>query len=321
MKFIYSLVLASSMAALATGLHAAQPPVNLGTAGHYVILSKTGISTTGVTSIVGDIAVSPIDFTAITGFSLSVHASGEYSTSPLVTGRIFASDYAAPTGSKLTTAIGDMQIAYTDAAGRTLPDGTELGAGNISGMTIAPGLYKWGSGVLINSGVTLSGGPNDIWIFQIAQDLTVGDGAIVHLSGGARAANIVWQVAGQVSLGTTSHFEGILLSQTAIHLQTGATINGRLLAQTAVTLDANMVNSPSAVDTRILKVDSIARASDGTVTLVFSVTPGHPLTLQHSTDLVTWTNVSTTTPTASPYVVNRSTSLVEAKRFYRAFYQ
>jgi hypothetical protein len=136
-----------------------------------------------------------------------------------------------------------METAYTDAAGRTLPDATELGAGNIGGMTLAPGLYKWGTGVLIPSnGVTLSGPSTGVWIFQIAQDLTVSDGAIVTLSGGARSSGVFWQVAGETTLGTTSQFSGNILCQTKIVLNTGARLNGRALAQTAVTLDANTVS-------------------------------------------------------------------------------
>lgn len=310
---------AASIAVSTLGLNAVQAPVDLGTAGNYVILSKTGISTTGATSIAGDIAVSPIDSTAITGFSLSVHASGVYATSPTVTGKIYASDYAVPTPTNLTTAVGDMETAFTDAAGRTLPDATELGAGNISGKTIEPGLYKWGSGVLLTSSVTLEGGADDVWIFQIAQHLTVGNGATVELTGGAQAANVFWQVGGEVNLGTNSHFEGILLVKTAIHLNTGAAITGRLLAQTAVTLDANDVNAPAAA--RILEVVAIARAADGEVTLVFTVTPGHAVTLQDSTDLINWTAVSTETPASTPYVTTQATSLSDEKRFYRAFYQ
>jgi Ice-binding-like len=137
-----------------------------------------------------------------------------------------------------------MQAAYTDAAGRTLPDFTELGAGNIDGLTLIPGLYKWGTGVSIPNGVTLTGGANDVWIFQIAQDLTVGNGAIVTLSGGAQAKNVFWQVAGQATLGTTSDVKGIILSQTLIGFNTGATILGRALAQTAVTLNATAVTNP-----------------------------------------------------------------------------
>jgi hypothetical protein len=217
-------------------------PVPLGTAGNFRILAKTGISTTGTTSIAGDIGVSPIDSTAITGFGLTMDTSNTFSTSALVTGRVYAADYASPTPTMLTTAISDMETAYTDAAGRTSPDHTELGAGDITSMTLAPGLYKWSTGVLIGAaGVTLSGGASDVWIFQIAQDLTVANGAIVTLSGGAQAPTIFWQVAGQVTLGTTSQFKGIILCQTLIEINTGAQLEGRALAQTAVTLDSNNV--------------------------------------------------------------------------------
>ncbi len=219
--------------------------VNLRSAGNFVILSKSGISTTGTTSIVGNIGVSPIAATAMTGFGLIMDASNTFSTSSLVTGRIYAADYAAPTPTTQTTAVSDMQTAYTDAAGRTLPDFTELGAGNIGGMTLRPGLYKWSSTVTIPTDVTLSGGPNDIWIFQIAQTLGISSGKQVILSGGAKARNIFWQVAGQTTLGTTSRFNGNILGMTAIVLQTGAILNGRALAQTAVTLDANSVITPA----------------------------------------------------------------------------
>jgi hypothetical protein len=125
-----------------------------------------------------------------------------------------------------------------------LPNATELGAGNINGMTIAPGLYKWSSSVLIPNRVTLSGGANDVWIFQVGGDLTVGNGALVTLKGGAQAKNVFWQVAGQTTLGTTSSFKGNILCQTLIALNTGAVISGRALAQTAVTLQKNAVMKP-----------------------------------------------------------------------------
>lgn len=215
--------------------------VNLRTAGNFVILSKAGISTTGITKIVGNIGVSPIDSTAITGFGLVLDKSGTFSISHLVAGKVYAADYAAPTPNMLTTAIGDMQTAYTDAAGRKNPNGTELGAGNIGGLTIKPGLYKWSSNVTIPTNVTLSGGKNAIWIFQIAGTLNISSGKKVILSGGAQAKNIFWQVAGGATLGTTAVFNGNILDQTAIVLMTGATLHGRALAQTAVTLDANAV--------------------------------------------------------------------------------
>jgi hypothetical protein len=170
--------------------------IDLGTAENFVLLAKSGITTTGTTHITGNIGVSPIDSTAMTGFGLILDSSGTFSTSALVTGKIYAADYAVPTPANMTTAISDMQTAYVEAAGRAIPDYTELYAGDISGRTLVPGLYKWGTGVLItNAGVTISGGANDVWIFQIAGDLTVNNGAIVTLSGGAQAKNIFWQVA------------------------------------------------------------------------------------------------------------------------------
>ncbi len=217
--------------------------VNLGTAVGYAILAKSAISTTGATSIVGNVGLSPAAASFITGFALSSPPT-TYTTSSLVTGQVRASNYDPPTPANLTTAVLDMQAAYTDAAGRTLPDFTELGAGDINGLTLEPGLYKWGTGVSFANGVTLSGGANAVWIFQVAQNLTVGNGAIVTLSGGAQAQNVFWQVAGAATLGTTSAFSGIILSQTAITFNTGASITGRALAQTAVTLDATTVTQP-----------------------------------------------------------------------------
>lgn len=217
--------------------------VDLGTADNYVILAKSGVSTTGVTAVVGDVGLSPAAATFITGFSLSAPAT-TFTTSSLVTGQLFAANYGTPTPAALTAAVLDMQAAYTNAAGRTSPDFTELGAGNIQGMTLVPGLYKWGTGVTIPSAVTLNGGANDVWIFQIAQNLTVGNGAIVTLAGGAQAQNIFWQVAGQATLGTTSNFKGVILSKTLISFNTGSTIVGRALAQTAVTLNATSITNP-----------------------------------------------------------------------------
>jgi hypothetical protein len=239
--------------AFTTGTEVVQSriPVDLGTAGNFVILAKTGISKTGAagTAITGDIGVSPAALTYITGFSQTMDASNVFATSDYVTGSIYAADMAVPTPANMTTAISNMETAYTDAAGRSLPDFTELGAGNVSGMTLEPGLYKWGTNVLItNAGVTIAGNsdPDDVWIFQIAGDLIVDNAAIMTLTGGALPENIFWQVAGGagVSLGTTAQFKGIALAQKAIVVNSGATVNGRLLAQTAVTLDGNAVTQP-----------------------------------------------------------------------------
>jgi len=220
--------------------------VNLGTAGNFTVLAKTGISTVGTTSIVGDIGVSPAPASYITGFGLIMDPSVQWSTSSLVSGKVYASDYTPPTPSDMSVAIGDMQVAYTDAAGRA-PNVTELGAGDISGMTLVAGVYKWSTNLLINTNVTLTGSNTDIWIFEVAQNFDISSGQQVVLSGGALAKNIFWQVAGQATLGTTSIVNGNILCQTAIVMNTGATLNGKALAQSAVTLDANTVVSSNSV--------------------------------------------------------------------------
>lgn len=238
--------LVSKTVGFTTGSDVSSSPalVDLGTAGNYVLLAKTGISTTGTTHITGDIAVSPESRTAITGFSETLAPDGTYATSSLVTGNLFAADMASPTPSDLTTAVSNMETAYTDAAGRANPDFTELGAGEIGGLTLDPGLYKWGTGVLVTSDVTLNGSDTDVWIFQIGQNLKLEDGKAVVLTGGALAKNVFWQVAGEVTLQAGTTFNGIILSQTGVVVKSGATINGRALAQTAVTLISNDVNEP-----------------------------------------------------------------------------
>jgi len=219
--------------------------VNLGTAGDYVILAKTGISTTGTTAITGDIAVSPAAESFITGFSLVRDVTDTFSKSSLVTGKVFAADLTSPTPSMLTTAVSDMELAYTDAETRADPDFTELGAGEIGGLTLDPGLYKWGTGVLVTSDVTLNGSENDVWIFQIDQDLKLQDGKAIILTGGALPQNVFWQVAGEVTLQAGTTFNGIILGKTGVVFKSEAELNGRALAQTAVTLISNEVTQPA----------------------------------------------------------------------------
>jgi len=231
---VWSFTIGSTLAALAV--------VDLGASGNYVILAKTAITNVPTSAITGDMGISPAAASYITGFAI-VKATG-YATSAQVTGKIYAADMAAPTGINLTTAVNNMLTAYTDAAGRPFPDFSELGTGNIGGKTLAPGLYKWTNSVTMPSNVTIAGSATDVWIFQIAGNLNMSTSVLITLTGGALAKNIFWQVAGTVTLGASSHFEGIILSKTAITFQTGASINGRALAQTLVALDKNIVSKP-----------------------------------------------------------------------------
>jgi hypothetical protein len=230
-----------------TALAAGPQPVDLGTAGNFVILSETGITeaTPASTHITGNIGTSPITGAAIT-----------VACSEMVTGNIYTVDAAGPACRVvdpvgLTAAISDMETAYTDAAGRTTPDFTNLYAGILDGRTLVPGLYKYTTGVTIGStpgaNVTLSGGANDVWIFQISGDLNLANGSSIMLTGGALAKNVFWQVGGPTGaiLGTTSAFEGNILSAKQVTIASGAVLNGRALARTQVTLNGNTITVPA----------------------------------------------------------------------------
>jgi hypothetical protein len=216
-----------------------QSPVPLGEAGIFAILTKSGVTDVFPSSISGDVGASPI-----TGAAIHVTCA------EMVTGTIYTVNAAGPLPCRvidptlLTTAVANMQTAYTNAAGRTNPNFTNLGAGHIGGLTLVPGLYKWTTGVSISSNVTLSGSATDVWIFQIAGNLTQASATQMILAGGALPKHIFWQTSGAVSIGTTAEAEGVILSKTLIALKTGASANGRLLAQTAVTLEQNAVTAP-----------------------------------------------------------------------------
>jgi hypothetical protein len=212
-------------------------PINLGAAGSFAILTKTGLTDVPGSTISGNVGASPI-----TGAAIGVAC-------PEVTGAIFTVDAAGPAPCRttdapgLTAAVRDEEAAYTDAALRKNPGFVNLGAGEIGGLTLSPGLYSWTTGVSISGGVTLSGGPDDVWIFQVAGTLTQASATTVRLTGGALAKNVFWQSAGAVDIGTTAHFEGTILSQTMITMKTGASTNGRLLAQTQVALQKSSVTN------------------------------------------------------------------------------
>lgn len=211
--------------------------VDLGAAGNFVILAQSAITNVPASAVTGNVGLSPA-----TGAGIGL-------TCAQVTGVINDVDSTGPlpctanNAVGLTAAIGAKGAAYTDANSRA-PDYIELGAGNIGGMNLGPATYKWGTGVAIPTNVTLTGGANDVWIFQIAQGLTVSSGVQIILAGGALPQNIYWATFAAADLATTTQFKGIVLSQTSVSLRTGASIDGRLYAGTAVTLDQNRITQP-----------------------------------------------------------------------------
>ncbi|KAF8573806.1 antifreeze protein [Ramaria rubella] len=288
------LVMSSSTAALGP------LPVDLGSAGNFVVLSETGISTVPDSVITGDIAVSPGPSTALTGFNLAVSADGTDATSSQVTGNIFASSFTTPTPATLNTAILDMETAYTNASGRVNPDQLNVASGNLGGLTLAPGLYTWTTGITIPTAVTLSGGPLDTWIFQIAGTMSMAAGNQIVLAGGALPQNIFWIVANAVTLGTNTQFEGVILCATAITLQTGASLNGRIFAQTAVALQSSTITQP------IVPINATASTTTLTPSPTPTLTPS-TIASQTTTPPVTVTDTNSTvtpagTTTAQPAI-------------------
>lgn len=243
-KRVFAILMTAAVVAVAgagaAGASAAETEpraaVDLGSAGSFSILSKSGITDVYASAITGNVGSSPI-----TGAAILVGCDE-------VTGSIYSVDAEGPAckitdDTLLTGAVGDLEIAYRDAAARTTPDFVNLGAGEIGGLTLTPGLYKWGTDVNISTDVTLTGAPDDVFIFQVSGDIKQASAKNVILDG-VQAKNVFWQSAGEVVIGTTAHFEGTILSRTLIALKTGASVNGHLYAQTAVTLESSTVTIP-----------------------------------------------------------------------------
>ncbi|KAJ7247134.1 hypothetical protein B0H12DRAFT_1186923 [Mycena haematopus] len=225
------------LAAFGSAFAAGPAPVLLGAAGDFAILAKAGVSTVPNSLVTGDVGVSPVSDTSLTGFSLVEDASGQFSTSTQVDGRLMGATDALPTPVLLTLAVLDMQTAFTDAMNRPLPDFVEFQAGLIGGSILVPGLYKWTTDVTIATGITIAGGPADTWIFQISGSLDQAVGVQITLIGGALSQNIIWAVAGPVTVGATAVFEGNVLAKTNVVIGTNAIDNGCIYAQTAVSLE------------------------------------------------------------------------------------
>jgi len=239
----------ASIGAVCTGTADCVP---LGTAANYAILAKTGVSTVPGSTVTGNVGLSPAARVFLTGWSETSDVTDTFSTSAQVVapGKLYAADYVGGTTSvDLTTAVGNMETAYTTAAGRPAGVGPNLnlGGGTLTSQSLAPGTYTWGSNVNIPTDLTFAGtgSATDVWILQITGTLDMANTMRVILANGARPQNIFWQVSDTVTIGTTAHFEGVILAQTLIALNTGATINGRLLAQSAVTLDSATVTRPA----------------------------------------------------------------------------
>ena len=319
-QILMALILAMAFMAPLRALAAGPAPVDLGSAAHFTILAGAAVTTTGGGIINGDVGASPITGAAI------------HLTQAQVNGTIYAVDAAGPAGAViapalLTTAKGDLTTAFNDAAGRMpAPTGAFLnpelvpGSGNFGGMTLVPGLYKFtGTAAASGADVTLTGGPDDVWIFQIAADLQVGTSVHFILAGGAQARNIFWQVGTSANIGTFAVFKGTIMSNQGIVMMTSSTLEGRALAFTAgITYNGNSGNLPTPeapIFTGIVRTTTNA-------TVVLSTSPYFFVTLQTSPDLspTNWTMIATNTPATNIWTFTDTNAMTTVpQRFYRAF--
>jgi hypothetical protein len=201
--------------------------VVLGTTTTFAVLAQDSVVSTGSTVITGDVGVSP--GTTLTGFPPGTSS-----------GTVQLGNPAA------ATAEADLVIAINDVTARsttvlTLP-GNDLG-----GMTLSPGLYDTANPLTLTGTLTLNalGNPDAVFIIRTAADLTTASGSRVELTGGAQAKNVIWLVGTTATLGSNSIFQGTILANQSITLNSGAQLNGRALSRTgAVTLDAAIIVVP-----------------------------------------------------------------------------
>ncbi len=213
-------------------------PVNLRTAAYFSIMTAAGITSAGSTTITGNIGTSPI-----TGASITVACT------ELSAGEMFT-DNAEPVNTCVSTdkgasaiAIGDVGTAYTEAAAAPAGVGPNLniGAGTVTAQILIPGVYTWGTNVNLTGDITLDGGANDVWIFQVSGTLDLAASKAIVLAGGALAKNVFWQASSTVTLNSGAVFKGNILAKTDIEMISGSHIDGRLLAQTEVRLGTTTV--------------------------------------------------------------------------------
>lgn len=204
--------------------------VDLGTAGSFVVLGGASVTNTGSSVLNGDLGVSP--GTALSGFG----------SPAVVNGATHNNDGVA------SQAQLDLATAYDVAAAQPVLPADDLTATNLGNRTLTAGAYRYSSSAQLTGALTLDaeGDPDAQFVFQIGSTLTTASASSVVLINGASPCNVYWQIGSSATLGTTTAFQGNVMTLADISLNDGATVNGRLLARTAgaVTLINNVLNRP-----------------------------------------------------------------------------
>ena len=224
--------------------------VDLKTVARFGIIAGVGISNNAGFSVINnmDVGIYPGARSSIIGFPPAI----------VVNGAMYASDDIAPPGvpAMLLQAQNELTAAYIFAEGALSPAPATV-SGDQGGKTLAPGIYKSTSTLLIQLGdLTLDaqGDVNAVWIFQIASALTtVGGGPYpspsggnVILTGGAQAKNVFWQTASSATIGDYTSFKGTILALQTITMGAYSRVEGRMLARNgAVTMTGtNIIDKP-----------------------------------------------------------------------------
>jgi len=300
-QMLMGLVLAVALMAAPRTLAAGPAPINLRSAAHFTILATATTTTTGGGIINGDVGLSP---------------AGSQGIPP---GKINGTIYNGDTNGVAAQAQLDLTAAIIAASPAQLPGGINAGA-ELGGQTLVAGVYQSPSGsYAITGDLTLFGGPDDVWVFQMASTLTVAVSGRVILTGGTQARNIFWQVGSSATLGTSSVFEGTIMAYASISMNASSTLDGRALAQNgAVTFngDDGSLSIPAAP-----MFTSIARTRTNAA-VVLNTSPYFLVTLQSNPNLSTtnWTTMATNNPVTNIWTfTDTNTTPAEIQQFYRAF--
>jgi hypothetical protein len=302
MHILLSLVWAAGATWGSPALAAGPAPIDLKSCATFTIVAGSTITSIGGGTIHGNIGLFPAG--EIAGFPPAV-----------VTGTIYN---GGPVAAQAQLDLNDAFIASSPAQ---LPGGANVGA-ELGGLTLVAGVYQSPSGAydITSVNLTLDGGPDDVWVFQMASTLTVGVGRQVVLTGGAQARNIFWQVGSSATLGTSSVFKGNILAYASITMNASSSLDGRALAQTgAVTFNGDGGNLPEPEPPRFTDITTLPPDA---VAVVLDTTPYFHLTLQSSPAMAPadWTTIAAETPVSTPWsYTNNGVTADVTTRFYRAF--
>jgi hypothetical protein len=168
----------ASLAVLLSLSSVATQPVVLGGAYKFALLAKAQIDDNGGTGS-NVVALSAIAYvgslTYVALGTMTTDSSGEFSTTPQVTGKAYDGTHVGPTPAMLVNVMSDVDAAYADAASRTCSGSAYLNVagGVLGGQAFTAGTYRWVAHVTVGSEISLLGSETDLFIFQVRPQLHI----------------------------------------------------------------------------------------------------------------------------------------------------